>query len=193
MIHAFDSLWEKTLPAFNQERTWIRARRLALSSLICLGRHAITQMMTTAGRQFNDWAADYRLFEKERFYPDEIFSVARQEVEKRIGTDLPFVVSMDESMIKKRGRKVYGAGWRRDPMEPPFHTNFIWGQRFLQISALLSDGDAPCGARAIPIDFTHCPKPQKPSHKASEKTWSEYRMALKASNISLRGLEDLKK
>jgi hypothetical protein len=150
-------------------------------------------MMTTSGRQFNDWAADYRLFEKERFDPDEIFSVARQEVEKRIGTDLPFVVSMDDSMIKKRGRKVYGAGWRRDPMGPPFHTNFIWGQRFLQISALLSDGDAPCGARAIPIDFTHCPKPQKPSHKASEKTWSEYRMALKASNISLRGLGDLKK
>lgn len=128
-----------------------------------------TQMMTTAGRQFNDWAADYRLFEKERFDPDEIFSVARQEVEKRIGTDLPFVVSMDDSMITKRGRKVYGAGWRRDPMGRPFHVNFIWGQRFLQISALLPDGDAPCGARAIPIDFTHCPKPQKPSRKASKK------------------------
>jgi len=193
LIDDFDSLWAKTLPAFNQERTWIRARRLALSSLLCLGRHTITQMITTAGRQFNDWAADYRLFEKERFDPDKFFSVARQEVENRNGTDAPLVVSMDDSMIKKRGGEIYGAGWRRDPMGPPFHVNFIWGQRFLQISALLSHGDPPCGARAIPIDFTNCPKPKKPKHTASENTWRDYRAALKASNISLHGLEDLKK
>lgn len=181
------------MPAFNQERTWIRARRLALSSFVCLGRHTITQMMTTAGRQFNDWSADYRIFEEQRFDPDVIFSVARQEVEKRIGKDQPLVTSMDDTFMKKKGRKVYGAGWRRDPLGPRFNTNFIWAQRFLQISAILSYGEGSCGARAIPIDLTHCPKPQKPSRKSSKKKLHAYQVALRASNISLRGLENLKK
>ena len=193
LIEAFDDLWSKTLPAFNQERTWIRARRLALSSFVCRGRHTITQMITTAGRQFNDWSADYRLFEDQRFDPYEIFSVARQEVENRMENDQALVACMDDTLLKKKGKKVSGTSWRRDPLGPPFHSNLIWGQRFLQISAILPHGEGPCQARAIPINFTHCPKPQKPSRKASEEIWTQYNADLKASNINLGALEELRR
>ena len=36
MIDAFDALWNQAQPAFGQERTWRRARTLALSALVDL-------------------------------------------------------------------------------------------------------------------------------------------------------------
>jgi hypothetical protein len=51
-----------------------------------------------------------------------------------MSSDNMIVAHMDDTILKKSGRDVPGAGWRRDPLRPPFQTNFIWGQRFLQIS-----------------------------------------------------------
>jgi hypothetical protein len=62
-MDAFDELWDQTRPAFAQDRTFERAKRMALSTLVCLGRHTITGLITTAGGQFADWSADFRLFE----------------------------------------------------------------------------------------------------------------------------------
>lgn len=64
---------------------------------------------------------------------------------------------MDDTLIRKRGRKVYGTGWKRDPLGPSFCSNFVWGQRFLQISAALPDQPIIGQARGIPIDLTHAP------------------------------------
>lgn len=148
-------------------------------------------MITTGGRQFQDWSADYRIFGNQRCDLDGLFRVARQEAEKRTGKEQSFAVSMDDTMISKTGRKIAGAKWNRDPMSPPFHTNFTWGQRFLQLSALVPEGSAPCGARAIPIDFVHCPIPRKPSKKASTEAWKEYEKQRKQSILSSRGVEAL--
>lgn len=59
---------------------------------------------------------------------------------------------------KKTGKCIPNAGWHRDPMSPPFHTNLIWGLRFLQFSVLLplyNLFSVPC--RAIPIGFEDAP------------------------------------
>lgn len=164
---------------------------MALSSFVCLGRRTVTQMITTGCRQFQDWSADYRMFEKQRCDLDGVFRVARQEAEKRTGKEQPFAVSMDDTVIAKTGRKIAGAKWNRDSMSPRFHTNLRWGQRFLQLSALVPEGSAPCGARAIPIDFVHCPIPRKPSKKARKDVWEEYEKQRKKSILSSRGVEAL--
>ena len=104
LIEYFDELWEQTRDAFKQDRTWERARRLCLSSFVCLGRHTLTQMVTTAGREFMDWSADYRLFEKDRFIPEMLFDVSRREVLERIPSEHPLVVSLDDTVIRKRGK-----------------------------------------------------------------------------------------
>jgi hypothetical protein len=31
--------------------------------------------------------------------------------------------------IRKRGRKISGTAWKRDPLGPAWHTNFVWGLR----------------------------------------------------------------
>ena len=162
---------------------------MALSNLVTLGRHTITGMLVTAGKQFVDWSADYRLFSKGRFELDKLFAVPRREVLISTPKDMPFVVAMDDSIFRKRGTKIHGVAYRRDPLGPPFRVNFIRGQRFLQISAALTQDQNPGPARMIPIDFRHCPTPEKPKKDASKELWDKYKELQKEYNISRIGLE----
>ena len=117
----FDRLFERTRCAFAQERTFERARTLAISSLVGLGR------------------------------------------------------------------KVTGAGRRRDPLGPAFCTNFVWGRRFLQLSAALPETGEIGRARAVPIDLMHAPSPVRPGKNASNELLAEYREKQKLMKISCVG------
>jgi hypothetical protein len=88
---------------------------------------------------------------------------------------------MDDTLLRKSGRRVPGAGWRRDPLGPKFQVNFVWAQRALQFSAALPSGSG--GARAIPIDFQHAPTPARPKKKAPPEEWQAYRQARKEMNL----------
>jgi len=186
-MDALDELWQQTRPAFTQDRTWERARRLALSALLCLGRHTLTGLLTTAGRQFTDWSADFRLFERGRFDPETLFRVARQAVQPQEDPTAPFVVAMDDTLLHKRGRKVHGTAWRHDSQGPAFHVNFVWALRFLQCSVLVPEHSGPSRARAIPIDLQHCPTPQRPRPNAPKEAQEAYRQEQQRCNLSQQG------
>ena len=192
MIAAFDALWEQTRPAFAQERTWRRARTLALSALAGLGRRTVTGMLSASAQQGVDWSAAYRLFERERFEREALFAPARRGVCSHLGENDPLVVLMDDTLVRKRGRRVHGAAWKRDPLGPPFCNNFVWGQRFLQLSAALPEGKGPHRARGIPIDLCHCPLPKKPRKKASLPEWEEYWRLQKTMKVSVVGAARLR-
>ncbi|MBW1953930.1 MAG: transposase [Deltaproteobacteria bacterium] len=162
-----------------------------MSSLVCLGRHTVTGLLTTSGRQFHDWSADYRIFCRERFHLDQLFDPIRRGILDQLPTHEPLVVAMDDSLFYKTGKKTPGVAYRRDPLGPPFRVNFILGQRFLQISAALPTGQGPAAARMIPLNFRHCPTPQKPRRLASEEEWGKYHQAKKKANISQKGVERL--
>jgi len=163
-----------------------------LSSLVCLGRHTLTGILTTAGRQFIDWSADYRLFSKNRFEPDKIFTHVRKNLLNELPPNAPFVCSMDDSLFRKTGKKTPGVAYRRDPLGPPFHVNFIRAQRIFQISGAWPAGEGSVPARMIPIDFRHCPTPKKPSQKASPLEQAQYRKSQKEQRISKVGVDRLK-
>ena len=86
-----------------------------------------------------DWSSAYRLFSKQRLDTDALFNTVRSEVLQQLPEQLAIVAHMDDTILKKTGRFIPGAAWRRDPQGPSFQTNFIWGQRFLQISMALPD------------------------------------------------------
>jgi hypothetical protein len=175
-----------------QERTFDRARTLAISSVIGLGRKTVTGMLCTSAQQFTDWSAAYRLFEQQRFDKKALFTPIRREVVARIGPEEPLVVLMDDSLIRKRGRKVHGAGWKRDPLGPAFCSNFVWGQRFLQVSAALPDDAVPGRARGIPISLIHAPSPAKPGKRASEQDWRDYRKQQQCMKVSSVGASQVR-
>lgn len=192
MIERFEQLFGQARPAFSQQRTFARAKTLAISSLIGLGRRTVSGLLCTGGQQFADWSAAYRLFEKERFDRNALFAPARRECVEALAKDDPVVVMMDDTLIRKRGRKVSGAGWKRDPLGPPFCTNFVCGQRFLQISAALPEQGGIGRARGIPIDLTHAPSPKKPRKNASDEDWNEYRLRQQKTKISVVGAQRLR-
>jgi len=116
----------------------------------------------------------------------------RQGVLARLATDEALVAMMDDTLIRKRGRKVHGAAWRRDPLGPAFSTNFVWGQRFLQVSAALpSEGAGPRQARGVPIDLLHAPSAPRPRRNAPVAAWQEYRTRQQSMKLSVLGAERL--
>ena len=149
-------------------------------------------MLTTAGREFGDWSSAYRLFEKERIDRDALFAPAQAAVRQYTDPGEPLVVMMDDTLIRKRGRKVCGAAWKRDPLGPPWHTNFVWGQRYLQMSAALPEPGGDGRAAGVPIDFIHAPSAQKPKKNASEEARKEYRKQQNAMKLSTLAAERLR-
>ena len=158
-----------------------------------LSRRTVTGLICTSGLQFADWTADYRFFSKERFDPDVLFDAVRRGIIEHLDCDRPLVVAMDDSISRKRGSKIPGVAWRRDPMSPPFHANLVWGRRFIQISAILPADRLDGPGRAIPIDFSHTATPVKPKTKAPEQEWLEYRRERRKQSLSQQGLERLHK
>lgn len=190
MTAEFERLFDQTRPAFGQERTFTRAKTLAMSALVGLGRRTVSGMLCASAQQFGDWSAAYRLFEQERFDREALFAPVLREVLGGLEPNQPLIAMMDDTLLRKRGHKVYGTGWRRDPLGPPFTTNFVWGQRFLQISTAVSA--SPTGqARGVPIDLTHAPSAPKPHKDAPVETWQEYRRQQQSMKISTVGAKRL--
>jgi len=160
---------------------------LAFGALTCMGRHTLTGMLTASGQQFMDWSSAYRLFSKERIDTSKLFDVARAGVLKELESHEIIVAHMDDTIIKKTGRHIPGASWRRDPLGPHFHTNFIWGQRFIQISMALPDRQGCSQSKAIPVDFYHCPTAKKPNKKANEQDRENYKELQKKLKLSKQG------
>lgn len=184
----FDTLFGQASKAFKQSRTAKRALELAHGLLNCMGRRTVSGMITANGQQFKDWTAAYRLFNGSRMNVDELFSTIRKElVTNHLSGQHPIYAHMDDTNIRKRGKKVSGTSWMRDPLGPPFHTNFIWGQRFVQLSMSLPEQPGPSRSRAIPVDFHHCPSVKKPATTDGPPAWAEYREKQKKAKLSQVG------
>lgn len=185
-------LINQCIGAFKQDSAWKTGRDLAFGALNCMGRHTLTGMLTASGQQFIDWSSAYRLFSQGRVDTSKLFDVARSGVLQEVGQDQMIVAHMDDTILKKTGRHIPGTSWRRDPLGPPFQTNFIWGQRFLQISMALPDHQGCSQSRAIPIDFHHCPTVKKPRKSGAEQDWENYREQQRKLKLSKQGSERLK-
>lgn len=180
-----------TRPAFKEERTWHRAETLALSTLACLGRHTVTGMLVSSGQQFCDWTAAYRLFAHNRIELDRLREPIIQTAQRLLPKDMPFFAAIDDTLVGKSGRKVVGTSWRRDPLGPPFRTNFIWAQRFLQVACVIPESGLNSRARAIPLEFHHAPTPKRPGKRATEAQLAQYKNQQAALRISAVGCERL--
>lgn len=187
-----DMLFSKASGAFSCPKVAEKARKIAYGNLTCLGRHTISGMITSGGNQFLDWSPFYRLFSRQRVDVTELNSACLKSALD--GLDNGTVLAhMDDTVIKKTGKKIPGTSWRRDPLGPPFHTNFIWGQRFIQMSLAVPESHhGGCRSRAVPIGFHHCPTPKKPAKDAPQEEMATYKEVKKQSRLSLQGVLHLR-
>jgi len=208
LLAAFLQITAEWRSAFPQSRTWRRAVRQALGSLVCLGRRCLSRIIWTNGGQHSSWGAEYLLHSRCLWDPRRLFAPILQRA-------LPFCsgryigVAIDDTRLRKTGRCIQQAFFQRDPLSPPFHVNLILGLRFLQASLLVPlYRRAAVGSRAFPIHFEEVaavkrprrrlPKPKTPARNTFagkspqpqpsplELEWKRYRAAAKLYSLSRR-------
>lgn len=166
-----------------------RALRLGIGNLTCSNRHTVTGMLTAAGITDQDWSGFYRVFSRDAWKVSALFDISKQHLLARMPVGVPAVAALDDTKLHKSGRHTPGVSYQRDPMSPPFHTNFIRAQRFAQMSLSVPFAfGEPAPSRSIPVDFRHAPPPAKPPKSASDQEWSRYRQVQRTSNLSHAGL-----
>ena len=193
LLPEIEAIWAECRDAFRQHRTWKRARRLGLSQLACLGRHTLAGLICAGGRQGDDGSADYRLFARDRWNPDDLFAPVVRGALHMLPDDAPLVTALDDTRLRKTGRKIPGVGYGRDPMSPPFHTNLVAGQRFVQVSAMVPAGQVPSPARGVPVRFHHQPPVPKPKASAGDEVQKAYRKMCRQNNLSTCGRDLIRK
>lgn len=95
-----------------------------------------------------DWSADYRLFSKTKWNQEDLFATVLEKAAGLMPAG-PVFSAMDDTLIRKTGRRIPGTNYARDPLSPPFHVNLVLGQRFLQ-TAVMVQADTSRQYRAIP-------------------------------------------
>ncbi len=91
-------LWDEGGQAFAQRRTAQRAARLGLCQLAGVGRHTLTSLLATGGRQFVDWSGDYRLFSRDRWETRELFRPVVGGVLDLLPEGAPFRAALDDAV-----------------------------------------------------------------------------------------------
>jgi DDE superfamily endonuclease len=149
----------------------------------------VTGLLTTSGSQFEDWSAAYRLFSQDRLPIQDLFSVIRHAVSAELPAGAPFRAVMDDTLLRRSGLHTPGVAWRRDPLGPRFQTNFVRGQRFLQVSAALPGKEGIF--RLAPIAFLHTPTPPKPKRDASQADLRQYDLDVQSSRLTRRAAQQM--
>jgi hypothetical protein len=161
------------------------ARRLyehLLATLVAPCRATLANLICLCGRTQVDWTADYRLYARERVDPAALFREVVVAIHSQLPPETPFVTAIDDTLVRKTGTRIPGVGWKRDPTGPPFQTNLVRGQRWVQITAAWPGPDGQ--ARMLPVDFTHAPTPPKPPKKAPASQQAQYKEQLKQQRLN---------
>ena len=184
LLTAFLAIVADWREVFPQQRTFQRAVRQGLGSLVCLGRRCLTRIIWTNGGQDQSWSADYFLHSRCQWEPQQLFRPILQRAldycpQRLVG------VALDDTRLRKTGRCIPQAFYQRDPLSPPFHVNLVLGLRFLQASLLVPlHHTASVGTRALPVRFQEVSRVKRPGKKSTEEMQKQYREAVKQQNLS---------
>jgi hypothetical protein len=178
---ALVSLWR---PVFQQERSFQRAVRQAVGALLVVGSATLTRILASLGRDQQDWSADYKLPARAEWNEQALFDTLLPSALAHCPG--PFVpIALDDTRLRKTGKRIPTAFWQRDPLSPPFRINLQWGLRFLQASLLLPlHRKYNINARAVPVRFAAAPSLKKPGAKATVQEQARFREQRKQYNLS---------
>ena len=176
-------------PAFRDQRVFERFERLVFGLLTAEDRRTITSMLEACGRTNCDWSGDYRVFSRDVWNPSELFGLlVPQILALEPSHERAIIAALDDTNVRKSGTRIPGVAYRRDPLSPPFHVNFVRAQRFMQTSIVVPFASEPSSARAIPVAFDHAPSAAKLPKTASDEQRRQHGSERKAMCLSTRGI-----
>jgi hypothetical protein len=115
LLPAWLAILRAWAPAFAQSRSADRAVEQTLGALLALGRRTLSRSLWALGRQDRDWSADYKLHSRANWNTQDLFQPVLQQA-ARFCDDSLLVVAMDDTRIRKTGRKILTAFYQRDPL-----------------------------------------------------------------------------
>jgi hypothetical protein len=178
---ALISLWRAV---FEQERSFQRAVRQAMGALRVIGSATLTRILAGLGRDQQDWSAEYKLHARADWNEQALFDALLPSALAHC-PDRFVPVALDDTRLRKTGKRIPTAFWQRDPLSPPFHMNLQWGRRFLQASLLLPlHRKHKVNARAVPVRLVAAPSLKKPGAKASVQEQACFREQRQQYNLS---------
>jgi hypothetical protein len=195
LLESFLQIVNQWNPFFPQFRTAKRAIRQALGSLICIGRRTITRIICAIGNENQHWSGEYFLHSRSSWSAQDLFEpIAKQSLRYCRGQLLGVVV--DDTSVKKTGKRIFQAFWSRDPMSPPFHPNLRLGIRFLQFALVIPlHRTLHASARTIPIRFEEVSAVKKPrkGRKDYDEKMKQYKELRKTHNLTIRAVQAVSK
>ena len=113
----------------------------------------------------HNWSASYRVLSVGKWKQEELSWAILDSALEFIGAGEPVMLAIDDTLLRKTGRRIKGCAYARDPLSPPFQANLVWGQRILCVSVLVRSSGSSA-YRAVPVFFLHVPSVKIPA-KAS--------------------------
>lgn len=177
--------------AFAQDRSFLRVLWVLLGLLATRGRGTITSSLAMFGLT-GRWSSDFRAFSRSEWEGRALFRGVLHHAAPYLRESRRVVVSLDDTGLPKRSRRIKACSWMRDPLGPKFQTNFVWGLRCLHAIVHLPPQAEGLGALGLSVGFELAPPPKKPKAKATEEEWATYREAQKTRSLTARAVEMLK-
>jgi len=166
-----------------------RVERLVFGLLTAEDRRTITSMLEATGRTDCDWSGDYRVFSRDVWETADVFALLVPQILALEPTQRRAIVAaLDDTNVRKTGARIPGVAYRRDPMSPPFHVNFVRAQRFMQTSIVVPFAGEPSAARAIPVAFDHAPSAPKLPRDATDAQRTQHRKDKQAMRLTARAI-----
>ena len=191
LLTAFLEIVKQWQPIFPQARTAKRAIRQALGSLICVGRRTITRIICAIGNEQESWSGEYFLHSRSSWSAQRLFEpIAKEALPYCRGKLLGVVI--DDTSVKKTGKRIFQAFLSRDPMSPPFHPNLRLGIRFLQLALVIPlHRTLHAAARTVPIHFEEVSAAKKPrkGRRDYDEKMKQYKELRKTHNLPLRAVQ----
>lgn len=175
--------------AFPRQSSYRRAVAQALGMLTAFGRRTLSRTIWAQGHQQQDWSADYKLHARSEWQAASLFQPI-------LGRALPLCrgryvsVAIDDTRLRKTGRRIQTAFYQYDPLSPKFRYNLMFGLRFLQISLLVPLYRASkASPRSLPVRFEEVPAIKRPRRNAEKASWDAYKTLVKSNNLSQKAIE----
>jgi hypothetical protein len=108
-------------------------RALLVGFIATVGEHTITGCLLASGMA-GCWhhSRAHRFFARARWSTDALGVVLLDFIVARlIDAGEPIVVAIDDTLLKRSGRRVWGAAWHHDPIGPALRRKVAWGNNWV--------------------------------------------------------------
>ena len=185
---------------FKDARSKMHVCEMGVASIVAACPKTITSLVEFNSAHGNpaldhgNWSASYRLLSTCKWKLKELSWVLLDSALEFIGAGEPVMLAIDDTLLRKTGRRIRGCAYARDPLSPPFQANLVWGQRILCVSVLVRSSSTSA-YRAVPVFFLHVPSVKIPANASEEdlEKLVEMRKKNKMAAVARRLVEAIRK